>query len=888
MKKFFYLFIIAMTATRLCAIQGDLNGDGRIDIADLVIIGEMLGNTLDKSDAADLNFDGKLDNTDKELLVSNIIYGTPLPQKLMSETFYYPASDQSVSGGGLTINMESINTPTTISFSTMATPPELDWDLDNCSVTPPVFVNGMLASPDIYNASFTLDVPAEHNDKAGKPMLLLGFYGKSPHQTKPQWSYRAIPAEEEFDITYANHKLTWRPDYSLTSRQEAVPFCMAVLYSTRATRSEAETTAPLQTRADGFQFEKVNYLYGYGIYRTKHFCIELHTSVPETQVRALAEELEESYRKIGALGMPQNFGSKWVSAKRIWININKNPLNWKLQRVKSDSAACNAPSLLKAPYIDVPEGAMDSRQRAETCCHELFHYHQYYYAVHATALFLDEMAGTWSEYLVTANPNDYLPDNYVQPRAVINGLYRKSWAESMINGKHYAGEHGYNLVPFARWLTEVKYPGKKLWPAVFSSRSYQLGDGISALQTGIREMDSTDSLATLYPLFIRDYFAETTGIPYKNNPRLLFTQMGMDGPEAAIDRFKETGMLTTIKTAADIFKEENQKHSFVIQNYGAATWRYMFMDPKNFLKDYTNAVVTFSLTSATSSPIMDFTFFAAIYDGVKTTLTEWEEVTVDTEKNTAQMVIPLENLAPEDRNITYFGIVAVYAKDGNPADARQNLTMNIDFTGPIVANGLVGWRNDYLGQQESKAIADLTITPVNGTVLSGATPHIWQLDGGPGFHFPGVDTRLTGADKPKDIMLNITGVIQDVTASIDEPSTLYTAEFPGRVQIIVSKTTASGNADIVTHEELLFDGQNYNPVPFGTYMALFGDGATVSHLLPAAPGKLSNFYLRIPDIDYTAYRYNIQINLPYIMYEKDFNVSSDVREIQIFYLGIKL
>ncbi len=890
MKKLFFAFIFLMTAAHLFAIPGDLNDDGRTDIADLAMFSAMYEQRLAKTIAADLNFDGKVDAVDMDLLVSNIIYGTPLPEKLASETFYFSGQPVSISGGGLTINMGSFTETTTVSLSTMATPPDLDWDLDNCSMTPPVFVNGLPGRPTLYNASFTLDVPPTHNDKAGKPMLLLGFYGKSPHQPELQWNYRALPAEEEFDITYADGKLTWTPNYSTTYDMESVPFCMAVLYSTRTMRSEPETTTPPQTRADGFQFEKVNYLYGYGIYRTKHFCIELHTSVPETQVKALAVELEESYREIGALGMSQDFGSKWVSAKRIWVNINKNPLNWKLQRVKSDTACCNAPSMLKAPYLDVPEGAMDSKQRAEICCHELFHYHQYYYAVHATAMFLDEMVGTWSEYLVTVNPNDYLPDNYVQPRAVINGLYRPSWAESKISGKHYAGEHGYSLVPFARWLTEVKYPGKNLWSAVFSSRLYERGDGIRALQNGIKEMDSTDTLATLYPQFMRDYFDGMPDIPQKVDPRCLFTQMGMDGPEAVIDRFAETGMLTTIKAAADMFKEENQKHTFKIQNYGAATWRYMFMQPKDYLKDYTSAVVTFSLPENSDEFISNYTFFAVIYDGVKTTLTEWEAVTVNTEKNTAQLIIPLEDLAPDDRNVTYFGLVAVAANDEKSADYQQSLTMKVDFMGPIVLNGLVTWKCDYLGYQEAKAFGNMTLTPINDTIFVGAERDI--LGGDDVARIPYVETRLGGEKRPNEIIFNITSIIQDATATIENPSELFRTEFTGKVNIQISRTRDNNQAEGAQWDELIFDGQDYNPVSSEQFHPLMGRGTSISDLQPVAPGKKSNFFLRIENIaqdiadGYT--HYHVSISLPYFLYEEGQTVTTDFNEVIILILNIDL
>lgn len=892
MKKLFFAIAFIMVAAHLHAIPGDLNEDGRLNIADQVMLTAMVENRLDQTKAADLNFDDNVDRLDMELLTAAIVHGKPLPQLLNTlRVNQYASGGWSVSGGGLTLDIPGqCYRQCTISLTTLPEPPDLNFTLEECSMTPPVIVYGMQGEPAISEASFTLDVPPEHNDKAGKPMLLMGFYNGNQHQSEPQWNYRVIPAEEEFDITYTNRKLVWTPDFSLyydpDSPFEAVPFTLSVIYrTTPATRNEKETT---QTRADeAFFFEKMSYILDYGIYRSNHFIIELQIEVPEAQVRELAKELEKSYEIIGTLGMPRmkDFYEKWKVLK-IWVNITKNPIKWhgwlSFQRDKTDDASCNPPTLFKPPFIDVPIGAMDSPQRMETCCHELFHYHQFYYAKHATAMFLDEMVGTWSEYLVTPNPNSYIPNNYLQPRAVINGLYRKSWAETLLGSKHYAGHHGYTIMPFARWLTEIKYPGKKLWPAVFRSRSYKLGDGINALKTAIGEMNDKDTLASIYPQFMRDYFADTQGIPYKCDPNSLFSYHYMDPPEAAIDRYKETGLITSIKNSADMFEPNNQKHTFSVQNFGAATWRYNFINPSKYLKDYTHAIITFNLPQGSAHSITDFTFFARITTFghiIIKFLTKEEDVTVDKEKNIAQMVIPLEKLA-EDWESSSIGIVAVYAHDSNPADSRVSLTMSVDFPGPVIANGLVGWIGDYIPKQDAKATADLAFIPVNGTVFLGA--EFDAHESGNQFRAPNVITRP--GSKPKDVMFNITGVIRDATATIEDPSTVFSSEFMEKVEFVVSKTSKENVYSEVPYEKLLFDGKNYTP--------MMDNAVPVSIFLPTAADKNSKFYLKIPNFDYNATLYNISMQLPYTEYTiKDHAYFVDRRNVVIInftiYMGNK-
>ncbi|MBO4513274.1 MAG: dockerin type I repeat-containing protein [Victivallales bacterium] len=889
MKNILFTFAFLMSAAFVFAIPGDLNDDGRVDIADLVRMNDMCFRQIDTTTGADLNFDGKVDTTDQQLLADAIIYGKPLPAKLASDTFPAYSSEQTLTGGGLTLNMTYFYKASTIALTTLPAPPDLDWDLNNCSITAPVIIYGLPGRDKLNNASFSLDVPANHDDSAGAPMLLLGFYTKSPHQEEPQWNYRAIPAEEDFDLKYENHKLIWTPDYRLTEGYETAPICMAVIYKEGlphpaatgnnganggiASGTDAAPSNPKSNPPGDFMFEKVDYLYGYGIYRTQHFCIELHTNVSEAIVRELAVELETSYKKIGDLGMPQNFSKKWVTAKRVWVNINKNP---------TDNATCQAPSLLKAPYIDVPEGAMDSNQRAQTCCHELFHYHQYYHAVHATALFLDEMVGNWAEYLMASNPNSYKPNNYLEPRAVINGLYRQSWAESKISSKHYAGHHGYSLVPFARWLTEIKYPGKSLWPTLFASRPYQLGDGMSALKTTIREHGDGDTLAKIYPEFIRDYFSYTVGIPYIGTIHELFKKTPPEVQQAPIDRYEGTGMLSLIKSPADMFKEENKKHTFSVQNFGAATWRYMFFKPSTFLNDYTHALITFSLDANASYSLEDFTFFAAIFNGSKITLTPKEQVTYSEDNKTARMTIPLEDLKTENCNYTYIGLVATYANNTNPDDSRISLTMNIDFAGPIVADNLAGWFGDMVPKQIARATGNLKIHPVNGTVFVGAKRYLSSINNQYGS--VGIITNVAGDKPPKDIMFNITGAIQDATASIEEPSTYWRSEYTGKLMFIISKTSKDNQYTPVYHEEYIFDGENYTQLT--DYYPETGNGAKATDILPTAPGKLSRFYIKIPDFDYNAALYNVSIQLPYLEYEIGETVSFDVRQLQLLNLTI--
>ena len=227
------------------------------------------------------------------------------------------------------------------------------------------------------------------------------------------------------------------------------------------------------------------------------------------------------------------------------------------------------------------------------------------------------MAGSTAEYFVTKNRDNYHPDNHTFARAPINGLYRYSSALNQNGANH----HGYNLTPFGTWLTFAKYKDKKFWSSVFSSGSYSSGDGMAALKQGVRAMNPQGSLATDYKEFIYDYFTFKPGIGYENrNLYLFFIDSTEFVQDPKINRYEQNGFHAVFKSADDLFKAENTKHTFNIQNYGAATMLIEFWRDSLFLKDYPSAIVTFSLPEGSSKSITDFKLFSVVSIEKETTV----------------------------------------------------------------------------------------------------------------------------------------------------------------------------------------------------------------------------------------------------------------------------
>ena len=847
-------------------IPGDINGDGVVGIADQVMLTAMHRGQLAKNEAADLNFDGEVDTDDVELLLAHLTSGSPLPELLTTASFAQWEPNPTVSAGGLTVDFNYVSTAATVSLCRLPSVPDFDWDLNGCAMTHPVVVYNLPTYPDVHTVTFTLEVPAEHNDASGTPMLVLGACTKSGHEDEIRWHYQALPVDAAYGLSYADHKLTWTVNTAIGHDSEVpnprTPYALAVLYSDG--HAVPAATAPA-TRGpdDGFKFQRYDQIPGSKIWKTQHFTIQAWIEVTDAQVLELAHELEDAFAKIGQLGLPQNFPKKWMSAGTVFVNITKNPIAawykpWK--RVKSETAHCNMPLDVMAPTIDIPQGAMANAQRAETCCHELFHYHQYYYACHFSTLFLDEMSGSWSEYLITEDPDSFIPDNYVLDRAPLNGLAMPGWAESTLSGPCDAGNHGYNLVSFARWLTEIKYPARKypdkhFWDAVFSSRSYKLGDGVRALKQGIKHMDPTGTLAEDYFEFIHDYIEQVPGVPYINFASRIFVQTSPGNlyGNASYDRFAETGFHSNIKAEADMFRAKNQEHVFTVKNYGGATWRLLFRDFK-ILPDYSNAVVTFSLPQGTSQSIADFKFFAVLGPNSRELfLTKYDEAVYNTEDNTAQITVPLAILAAVKQGMPYLGIVAVLANDTLEADYKQKLTVRVGYTGPVVANDLVSWTKDYQGAKIMETKSSLKFIPAGDTVFAGAKIHAYDIVN---FHyFSAVETSVATKTPPHELLFNITGTVQDIPLEPDQASELFIRMgYGGRLNFEVTKTVDRTNVQKVPYQVCIYDGSRYTPVDPAT--------VTTADLLPDPETRRSRLYLRIPDYDPTCDLYDVRLVLP--------------------------
>ena len=74
-----------LTATAVAGPAGDVNGDGDVNVADLIRIREMVAGNIPWEDSADLDGDGAVTDHDA-FVVSQIMQGIPAPEPLAAAT----------------------------------------------------------------------------------------------------------------------------------------------------------------------------------------------------------------------------------------------------------------------------------------------------------------------------------------------------------------------------------------------------------------------------------------------------------------------------------------------------------------------------------------------------------------------------------------------------------------------------------------------------------------------------------------------------------------------------------------------------------------------------------------------------------------------------------
>ncbi|NMA19085.1 MAG: hypothetical protein GX927_00775 [Lentisphaerae bacterium] len=682
--------LICFSAIALAALPGDLNGDGRFNVADLVYIRSMVNRAVSPTTEADLNFDGKVDAEDV-MLLENALRGNPLPVFLARATV--GSAGGSLEHGGFRLDVPAgvLSAPGEIILASINRQMLEDCGVSTSADSTPLMLFGL---PTVNGLEFSFQLPATRSGENWS--LLLGNYRLPRNAEFPDWHYQLLDQPED-GISIKNDKLVWHP--------QRIP-------EQSGTRAGAGT-------AEGFIFDIERNWLGGTFYTSNHFRLQpLTSTMTDTELnrmQALLQDLENAFSVGIAMGFPENKRvDKWGnSADKIKVVIKK-PAKAKFygligENEDAESAWCNPPGYWSPPYLELNTGVVTSPDRREIISHEFFHYLQYYYANNTTTLWLDEMSATWMEGRVSSQGENYCPKTYKNPRAPINGLYRSSSLFSINN----AGFHGYSVSAFAYYLSKRYDWPAHFWHTVFSHADYAAGKGMTPLQAGANSI-SAGGLDYLYLVFLRNYLSDgVSDAPAgkttfgNNGQRAMAIFKDVDQNECDWKRFPQNGKVSKIEKLSDF--SGTLEHDFQVQDMGAVTWLLTFPKPQELIKEGMYARV--QVDDVCNN------LFAVLFQGPEAIfITQIDNVEHDANKKVRILDIPLAALESADRAMS-IGLVAVNTNSSAGDSAVLHpAKMTIQFLGRVILPPERSY-NKYYGECIAAATADMDATSDTPGVL---------------------------------------------------------------------------------------------------------------------------------------------------------------------------
>ena len=699
--------LVCLGSVALAALPGDLNGDGLLNVPDLVRIQAMVGGIVSPSPEADLNFDGKVDFEDARLL-ENALRGNPLPVFLARATV--GSAGGSLEHGGFRLDVPAgvLSAPGEIVLASINRQTLEDCGVSTSADSAPLALFGLPVA-DGLELSFRL--PATRGGENWS--LLLGNYRLPRGAEHPDWHFQLLDQPED-GVSIENGRLVWRPQ-----RMPGQP----------ATRAGAG-------KAEGFIFNIERNWLGGASYTSNHFRLQPLTSTMTddemNRMETLLRDLECAFSAGIDMGFPENRRvEKWGSSARKIKVVIKKPAKAKfyglIAKEDAESAWCNAPGHWSPPYLELNTGVVTSARRREIVAHEFFHYLQFYYASNTTTLWLDELSATWMEGRVSPDGENYCPKYYINPRAPINGLYRAARLTERIGagggitewlglGGDTTNFHGYSASAFAYYLSKRHDWKTNFWHTVFSHADYAAGKGMAALQAGASSM-SVGGLDILYLVFMRNYLSDgVSDAPAGIKPPFgsqgtniinIFTGCA-DQHESDWKRFPQNGKVSNLENAGDL-SDGQLEHDFQVQDMGAVTWLLKFPKPRELIKRGMYARVQ------VDDVCNDL--FAVMIEAAKCMgITKIDSVKHDEDKKVRILEFSLAAMEKADRPMS-IGLAAVKTNSGaGDSEALHPAKMTVQFLGRIALPTVTTWFGIY-GARYMEASSDLEVTSDTPGVL---------------------------------------------------------------------------------------------------------------------------------------------------------------------------
>jgi hypothetical protein len=561
---------------------GDVNGDGTVNVADLVRAGLMVkGEISTDVNTADLTGDGQV--TADDLPPLRLLVQGKVPDLLLDR--------QSIptSGGSVGTEACSLTVPAG-AFSETVTLEVSQLDglvaFESHAVGNSYEIAGIPAG-----GNTSLEVSIQVPDEAGdNPMLALGELAMS-NEGGFGWHYQLVEA------TYSNGHLSWQ-----------LPAIPAETATRGATRGIWDT-----------YFFRLVVVGGYTQQADPKFKIVYPLNLSESALNPVASALQTAYTLLH-----DTYGLS-AAARTSWpVYVYVKPLS-----AGTDGLCVSSTWGLNSDYMELNLNLLSNTETCRiTAGHEYFHLVQAMYKSTPQDLWLDEAASTWFEKKMSLNSASYIPRGYSQkPRELLKGMHAEPYREysASLNPRAWitwktgvAQDRGYGLSVFFEYLSQRPDWNNSFWKTVYE----KIRDGshpVAAITAGT---------AADFGVCWRDFT--------RKFPANLIYPLTASGAAQLFYDEKSTGARVTLSSPADLTK--SYEYAAEVPQLGGYSLKLSFLKPE-ILPDQLKMVGELEADSLTDLRLLVFRQSA----GSANPELLGESTTTDPEKRRVEITIPNAN-----------------------------------------------------------------------------------------------------------------------------------------------------------------------------------------------------------------------------------------------------
>lgn len=558
----FILGLVLCGWSASASLPGDVNGDGAVNVADLVRVQKIATGELAFTPGADVDGDSAVTEIDA-WLIQEAVLGRPIPE-MVDNGIIGPAGG-TLAHGNVTFTIPSGSSGQTHLALLRCADDSLDEEM-------PLHEVYMVCGLSTNLAGFAVSYENCGDDTG----LCAGAYLQPHDAGEMQWHWQAF-AESGFTRSGSQvsrsfsspgiHELAIAHSVKFALLTADAPPAVALAAAMPADRMAEPASVPGSRYA--------GYLYTGWISDKFHVYTRDWGSVSYDDLQNVCGILYGIYGKIQAMGFPLDT-----------THASIFPLEVRVRKVMPDDGGFVYNPVTGSQWVELNAGLLSmSGEMKATLGHELMHYVLSEYDRGDSFAFesVEDAITTWFEAVAADNPN-HQSGNYTSRRAApLKSLFQpitRGWTGA--RGWSAQEQHGYGTSAFIDYC----FDANRSW-------IYELAQKVNGGQTVERALDSlfAEKQGALYDLdrtyleFARDYLLTKANCYSASvTPDAIFSS------DSATDLSKMYKLISIKKASTNLL--EKQEVDLTVQDYGCGVVQFKLFKPDRFFAPHTKLRVT--------------------------------------------------------------------------------------------------------------------------------------------------------------------------------------------------------------------------------------------------------------------------------------------------------